>query len=503
MRLGGGFGRAAAIAASACALALAACSSAPSSPLLGPPHRINHDNRPNIVFVLTDDLATNLMQYMPHVQALEQAGATSRNFFVVDSLCCPSRAAIFTGLYPHDDGVFTNGGPGGIRPDGGYHAYNQYGNPAKSFGIALQRAGYRTGFMGKYLNGYQVNDPPPPGWDEWDGSDTGYTGFNYTLNENGTVCHYGDQPQDYMTDVLSGKAGDFIKSSAWLGQPFALEVATFAPHRPSTPAPRDQGSFPTVRAPRGPAFDRQPTDAPPWLANLKPLSPTNTRRIDAEFRRRVEDVQAVDRMIGHLGATLAAMHQLKNTYFVFSSDNGYHMGEYRMRPGKQTAFDTDIRVPLVVVGPGVQPGSTINAMASSIDLAPTFQEIAGARPVATQDGVSLLDLLHGQPAPADWQRAILVEHHGPVTDPSDPDLQPPSAGDPPSYEAMRATTFLYAEYVTGEREYYNLTRDPYELHNLAGRLPAQQLARLHTELEALANCHGATQCQHAASTSGV
>jgi arylsulfatase A-like enzyme len=208
-------------------------------------------------------------------------------------------------------------------------------------------------------------------------------------------------------------------------------------------------------------------------------------------------------MVGRIEQTLAAIHELKNTYFVFSSDNGYHMGEYRMHQGKQTAFDTDIRVPLVIAGPGIPAGTTINAMTSSIDLAPTLLQMVGAQPTATQDGVSLLGLLQGRPVPDHWQRAVLIEHHGPVTDPSDPDEQPPSAGDPPSYDAMRTARFLYVEYVTGQREYYDLAHDPYELHNIAGSLSAHRLASLHAQLHALANCHGAAQCQHAASLSRV
>ena len=462
-------------------------------------HRVTHDTRPNIVFVLTDDLATNLVPYMPHVRALEQAGASFRNYFVVDSLCCPSRSAIFTGLYPHDDGVYTNGGKGNNGPEGGYRAYNDHGDAAKSFAVALQRAGYRTGFMGKYLNGYYPFDKRPPGWDVWDGAGRAYAEYNYDLNQNGTIHHYGHQPQDYLTHVLAGKASDFVRSSARLGKPFALEVATFAPHKPYTPAPEDVGSFPNLTAPRGPAFDRQPTHATRWLAGLPKLSPTAKRQIDAAFRSRVEAVQSVDRMIGRIEATLTAEHELKDTYFVFSSDNGYHMGEYRMKPGKQTAFDTDIRVPLVVAGPAVPPGSAINAMSSSIDLAPTFLNIAGAAPTATQDGVSLLGLLHGQPAPPGWQQAALIEHRGPLTNHFDPDYQRGSSGDPPSYEAMRTAKYLYVEYATGQREYYDLSRDRYELHNIVGTLSAQRLASLHAGLAALTDCHDATQCQQAAS----
>src|ERR1700722_13025027 len=143
-------------------------------------------NRPNFVFVLTDDLSWNLVQYMPHVRALEAAGTTMSSYYVVDSLCCPSRSAIFTGEYPHDDGVFTNGGN-----DGGYAAFDKNGDQQRSFALALHNSGYRTAMMGKYLNGYQPTDPIPPGWDEWDVTGNGYPEFNYTLNADGAQQHYG------------------------------------------------------------------------------------------------------------------------------------------------------------------------------------------------------------------------------------------------------------------------------------------------------------------------
>jgi arylsulfatase A-like enzyme len=455
------------------------------------PHRA--DSRPNIVFILTDDLSMNLVPYMPHVQALMQAGTTFRNYFVVDSLCCPSRASIFTGRYPHNTGVFRNTGP-----DGGYEAYDRFGNQKRSFAVALHAAGYRTALMGKYLNRYTARDPVPPGWDEWDGADAGgYQEYNYALNENGTVHNYGEQPEDYLTGVITAKAKDFITSTVQSGVPFLLEMCTFAPHWPYVPAPQDDGTFATVHAPRGPQWNTRPTDPLPWQARERPLSARAISEIDTAFRRRVESVQSVDRMIGTLEQTLAQHNELDNTYFVFSSDNGYHMGEYRMRPGKQTAFDTDIHVPLVVAGPGVPAGRTVSAMTSSIDLAPTFAQMAGARLATRPDGVSLLGLMHGEPVPAHWQQAVLIEHHGPSSAPGDPDSQPVSAGDPPNYESIRTAAFSYTEYRGGDREYYDLVRDPYELHNVVGTLSEARLQRLHAELWQLARCKGAAQCVRA------
>ncbi|MBO0691061.1 MAG: sulfatase-like hydrolase/transferase, partial [Candidatus Dormibacteraeota bacterium] len=198
-------------------------------------------NKPNIVFVLTDDLAWNLVQYMPHVQQMQKEGTTFTNYDVTDSLCCPSRSSIFSGKFPHDTGVFTNTGS-----DGGFDAFHQRGEEKDTFATQLQSAGYQTAMMGKYLNGYQPSQTlggskpyVPPGWNEWDVAGNGYPEFNYDLNENGKVVHYGNQPQDYLTDVVAGKGVSFIDRSASANKPFMLEIATFAPHAPYTPAPRD------------------------------------------------------------------------------------------------------------------------------------------------------------------------------------------------------------------------------------------------------------------------
>jgi hypothetical protein len=302
--------------------------------------------RPNIVFVLTDDLAWNLVQYMPHVVEMQRAGVTFVNYFVTDSLCCPSRSSIFSGRYPHNTGIYRN-----VGPDGGYLGFHNRGHEQATFATALGAAGYRTAMLGKYLNGYlPMRHPPAPGWKLWSVAGNGYPGFNYDLNEDGKIVHYGNAPADYLTDVLSDQAVRFIKQSA--GNPFVIEIATFAPHAPYTPAPRDADAQPGVRAPRTPAFNTAPdAAAPKWLSEHRALSEADMAMIDRDFRKRAQAVLAVDMMIGALQAAVAAIGETDNTYFVFSSDNGYHMGEHRLMPGKMTAFDTDIRVPLIVTGP--------------------------------------------------------------------------------------------------------------------------------------------------------
>jgi N-acetylglucosamine-6-sulfatase len=451
--------------------------------------------RPNIVFVLTDDLSWNLVPYLPHVLAMERAGESFSNYFVTDSLCCPSRASIFTGRFPHNTHVTSNS-----PPYGGFAVFHERGEELETFATALQRVGYRTGMMGKYLNGYRPNGGEgvpasfvPAGWNEWDVAGDGYPEFGYTLNHDGTPVNHGSEPRDYLTEVLAEKGVAFINHSAELRQPFMLELATFAPHSPFVPAPRDAEDFPGLTAPRNPAFDAANTNAPAWLSHFTPLEAQQIEQIDTDFRRRAQSVQAVDRMIGAIEATLRAQGLAQNTYLVFSSDNGLHMGEHRLMPGKQTAFDTDIRVPLIVIGPGVPAGRTVSALAENIDLCPTFERLGGAPVGANVDGRSLTPLLHGQPAP-NWRREVLIEHHGPVLDAGDPDLPTRGAGNPSSYEALRTPSSLFVEYVTGEREYYDLQTDPFELHNIAAHLSPAHLHRLHRALLAIAGCRGQRQC---------
>ena len=447
--------------------------------------------RPNIVFILTDDLALNLVQYMPHVVKMQKDGVTFANYFVTDSLCCPSRSSIFTGRFPHDTGIFRNTGN-----DGGFQAFHNRHHELATFATALTATGYRTAMMGKYLNGYKPQkNPPEPGWSLWEVAGNGYPQFNYDLSDNGKFVRAGNQPTEYLTDVLAAKAVDFIKQSA--GAPFAIEVATFSPHAPYTPAPRDADAFPDLRAPRTAAFNATPDEnAPQWLKTHPALTAGDMARIDTDFRKRAQSVQAVDKMIGELEAAVASIGEANNTYFVFSSDNGYHMGEHRLMPGKMTAFDTDIHVPLIVTGPGIAPGRVVQEIADNIDLNPTFTEIGGAATAANVDGRSLLPLLQGRTV-TDWRKAALVEHHGMLRDTTDPDFPGKRSGNPPSYEAIRGLTWVYVEYDGGEKEYYDRATDPDELHNVYSSLPNDQKASLHAMVTSLQNCHDAQSCSAA------
>jgi N-acetylglucosamine-6-sulfatase len=443
---------------------------------------------PNIVFVLTDDLAWNLIKYMPHVREMQREGETFTRYFVTDSLCCPSRASIFTGRLPHNTGVFTNS-----PPDGGFNVFHSSGQESKTFATSISsipRAHYETAMMGKYLNGYEPSTLyTPPGWTEWDVAGDPYSEFNYDLDQNGRLVSYGDSPSDYLTDVLADRGVRFIRQATNANHPFMLEIATYAPHAPATPAPRDLHHLRGLTAPETPAFNFANLNPPTWLANLPPLDSGALGRLNYQFRNRATSVEAVDDLIARIENTLANRDVADNTYLVFSSDNGFHMGDHRLLQGKLTAFDTDIRVPLIVVGPDVPAGKTVERLAANIDLRSTFSRLTGARVPKSVDGRSLVPLLRGKPVD-NWRGATLIEHHGPVNDTSDPDFEPAPHANPPSYEAIRKPRSLYVEYANGEREYYNLSADPFELNNTYASLGPAARSRLHRTLTALENCRG-------------
>ena len=445
--------------------------------------------RPNIVYVLTDDLSTDLLQFMPTVQAMQREGVTFSSYFVSDSLCCPSRASLLTGRYPHSTGVRSN-----VYPTGGWKVFRNLGEEQSTFATDLQARGYRTAMLGKYLNEYQpTSGHVPPGWDTWAVSGKGYHEFDYNLNIDGRVARYGSAARDYLTDVMTRRSLRFIDGAARARAPFFVELSTFAPHGPAIPAPRDRERFAGLQAPHSGAWDQPITDGPSWLAGRRPLDAQQIAQLDARFRKRAQSVLAVDRMLSQIRARLDRLGVAGNTYIVFNSDNGFHLGQHRLMPGKMTAFDEDVRVPLIVTGPGVPAGLTVGAIAQNVDLRPTFDALAGTVPQERVEGHSLADLLHGRPA-GPWRQTALIEHEGPDLDPSDPDYQSAPGGNPVTYEAARFAGGLYVESANGEREYYDLTRDPDALTNLYGRLDEERRRALSQRLHRLTQCATPVGC---------
>jgi arylsulfatase A-like enzyme len=417
-------------------------------------------------------------------------GTSFDRYDVRDSLCCPSRASIFTGRYPHSTGVIRN-----QPPDGGWEVFHS-GAEASTVATSLRRAGYLTALMGKYLNGYLPQGRfVPPGWTDWAVAGDAYRSFNYNLlvaspGNAPRVAWNGRRARDYLTDVISRRGRAFIADAVRNDQPFFLELAPFTPHDPYVPAPRDRGRFADVTVPRGVLFDApQLRGAPSWLPE-QPLTGREIAQLDRNFRKRVRSVQAIDRMLGDVRRQLRRLGVEQDTYVIFSSDNGFHMGQRRLTEGKQGAWDHDIRVPLVVAGPDVFAGAVVHQLAANVDLRPTFEELAGLVPAT--EGRSLASLLHEGFAPS-WRDVTLIEHHGPPGS-GDPDQQDHLAGKPPSYDALRFADALYVEYDNPSRapEFYDLTTDPFERDNVYGLLPPERKAELARRLAAMRTCVGVT-----------
>jgi len=464
---------------------------------------------PNIVFILTDDLDAHSIAFMPQLNSLlVTQGTTFKNYFVNVSLCCPSRATTLRGQYSHNTQILTN-----RPPNGGFEQFHTLGREDSTVATWLHDAGYRTVLLGKYLNGYPEKENPtyvPPGWDEWysPAGGTPYSNFNYTLNENGKLISYGESPEDYLTDVLAGKANGFIKRAAAEKKPFFVYLATYAPHSPATPAPRHEKMFPDATAPRPPSFNEwDVSDKPEYIRSRPLLGPREIQQIDDLYRKRLQSLQAVDEMIASLIDTLKASGQLGNTYIFFTSDNGFHLGEHRLPQGKTTAYEEDIRVSLIVRGPGVPAGRVLEHLTGNVDLAPTWAELAGASVPGFVDGRSLVPLLSSNPPPTSaWRQAYLLEHwtaQSASEAATNGLLEPPDVihvqrrqeqgrRSVPQFQALRTKNLLYVEYVTGERELYDLRDDPYELENLFATTESFAVSPLGSRLEEMRHCSGAT-----------
>lgn len=441
--------------------------------------------KPNIVLIVTDDLDAATLAKLPNVRRLlAEAGTTFPNFFLTTPTCCPSRASILRGQYAHNHGILRNEGE-----DGGFATFVRLRREASAVSAWLQRAGYRTGLFGKYLNGYPHGAAAthvPPDWDAWfAASRTGF--FDYQLVENGTPVDYGADPGDYLTDVLARQASRFIAESAAAGSPFFALVTPRAPHSPATPAPRHVGAFAGARAPRGAGFDEADvSDKPAWVQAMPRLSARAMAAIDAEYRLRRESLLAVDEMVAGLIDTLRRAGVLDRTYVLFTSDNGFHLGEHRLASRKGTPYDEVVRVPLLVRGPGVPVGRINPSLVANIDLAPTFADLAGAVTPPFVDGRSLVPLFSG--AGGDRQ-AVLIEDFGGETAPAR--FAGPGTGAAkavPPFRALRSADLLYVEYATGERELYDRRVDPDELVNLAARADRATIAALSERVEALFAC---------------
>jgi N-acetylglucosamine-6-sulfatase len=436
--------------------------------------------RPNVVLVMSDDQAVETQRYMPKTNALlGRGGITFNNSFASYPLCCPSRATWLTGQYAHNHDI-----RGNTPPAGGYSKLAPFMD--NSLPVWLQRAGYYTAHIGKFLNGYGRTSPDtevPPGWSEWYGAlddpdaFTGgtYTMYGYTLNENGSILHYGSTPDvvdppTYQTDVYANKAVDFVSRRTPKKKPFFLSVAPLASHTESMPAcacagnnpraaPRHEGAFANVVPLSKPSFNEADvSDKPQAIKNLTPMNAAQQENTRTLYRAQSESLLAVDEMIQRIADTLKAKGELKNTVIIYTADNGFFHGEHRVRQGKVRVYEESIRVPLLIRGPGVPKGKQRNQPVANVDLAPTIVDFADAKAKRKMDGRSLVPLMDdGLFSPG---RSIVLEAFFNADDPDEDPETPPT-----NYQAVRTDRYLYARYGTGEQELYDLQIDPYELQS--------------------------------------
>jgi arylsulfatase A-like enzyme len=491
------------------------------------------DPRPNIVLVVLDDFSMDLLSTMRRAKEMRRAGASYRYSFVVDSLCCPSRASLFTGQYPHQTRVLGNLGTSypETGPIGGFAAFEANGNLERSVNVRLQESGYTTGFVGKYLNGY-YNKVLPPGWSWWRAiSGHAYRGWDFRSTKvvDGTMqaVEHPAPPESaseekkdraYVSSVMGRMASGFIRNHRDEPEPFFLEVAPYGTHSRITPgAYRGDPRFPPAfRDRRGncgtracaeldardlPGFADSQTDNIPRYPSGEPARqwrPGDAGLSDAaltrDLRNRVKMAQSLDRLLGRI---LEAVD--RNTYVVLTSDNGFHLGQHRLGRGKGTPFTSDVRVPLQIVGPGVTPGSR-REVVSNIDLAPTFEELAGLERAPYRSGDSLVPTF-GSP---DLVRrdATFIEHVGVPTADSgtttDPDVPyDTSIEKVPGYIAVRTRNSLLVRFDLDRRmaaedyawEFYDYSRVPWERTNKYGRSGyATRIAKLTERLDQFEAC---------------
>ncbi len=423
------------------------------------------DRRPNIVVVMTDDQDMASAAFMPNLQRLIAGqGVSFPNSVTNYSFCCPSRATYFTGQYAKNHGVLSNGPPIG--------GFQQLAPTAKNLlPVWLQRAGYSTALVGSFMLGYET-PKVPPGWTEWHAAYEGGVNHGFLMNENGRAQIHGSpgvaDASQYSTDVFAKKAVGVIKRQAPKPNPFYLTVAPFAPHAEAPnicncennnprAAPRHEGAFANAALPKPPSYDESDmSDKPALTAGLSPIGPLIENQITSFYRNRLESLLSVDDMIGTLVKTLRKTGALKNTVFIFTSDNGWLQGEHRWAAGKVLPYEPSIKVPLMIRGPKIPRGVTRDQLVANVDLAPTILNFAKAKARRPLDGRSLRPVISSTSAGLD--RGILLESYFNAAG----ELGP---GPQILFQGVRTDRYMYARYSTGEEELYDLVTDPSELQS--------------------------------------
>lgn len=425
-------------------------------------------DRPNILMVTVDDMAIGDLKHMPRIQQqLVDQGTTLTSGIAPTPICVPARASLLTGQYAHNHGAL------GIQGrHGGFKSFED----GRTLPVWLRRAGYDTMFVGKYLNGYGKDGTRryvPPGWTSWHGSiDPQTYQFNKTVtNDNGKV----NRRKKYNTDGFGQRVDNLLGKPRRTKQPWYMWVNYVAPHfggpwekddplanrkkrnamTPSTtsPAPRHRNMFKHKRLPNKPNMlrrDKQKyTPKSQWRRDAQ-----NRRELREVHQQRLEALQAVDEAVGKHIRVLRRTGQLANTMVVFSSDNGYAVGEHNLL-GKLWHYEDSLKVPLVVRGPGIPAGRKNATPVTTVDLPVTFAAMAGAHPTREVDGTNVLPAIQSRRT---VERVIPIEA-----------WRPKAQSKRRLYSGIRyANQYTYVRLLRGGREeLYDLARDPYQLRNVA------------------------------------